>query len=75
MCSRDARFGFHERACTLLSNSQSTIRPIEHMISHGFAMFQSRAYVHQYLKHGLEIEDFSSSFARLEQTVHSYRVI
>ena len=66
-------FNGHTRAASLLANSQSMIRPIERVTARGFAMFQSRAYVHQYLRCGLEEEDFLGSFAQLEEAVSKYR--
>ena len=61
------------RAASLVANSQSMIRPVERVTARGFEMFQSRAYVHQYTKFGLEEEDFLGAFAQLEDAIGRYK--
>ena len=60
---------------TLLSNSQSVVTPLDRTVSKAWNMFSSRAYVHQYAKHGLSEADFMDSFACLEQVIHDYNTI
>jgi len=36
-------------------------------------MFTSRAYVHQYTQHGLELDAFLDAFVQVEQIIQSYR--
>jgi tubulin delta len=72
-CYRPQRFNAHSKASTLLSNSQAVIRPLDTVTSRGHDMFTSRAYVHQYLGGGLELDDFSFAFSRLEQALFDYR--
>ena len=36
-------------------------------------MFASRAYVYQYLRCGVELDDFTGAFAHLEQVVLNYK--
>ncbi|CAG5117711.1 unnamed protein product [Candidula unifasciata] len=62
----------YEKTAALVSNSCATIRPLNHIIDKAWNMFSSRAYVHQYLKHGLTEEDFLDSFVNLEKIIASY---
>ena len=62
----------YEKSAVLLSNSQSQVKALDCVVSKAWSMFASRAYVHQYLKHGLTEEDFVDSFACLEQIISSY---
>ena len=66
-------FGGYERSVSLLSNSQSVVPPLERLVSRGHAMLVSRAYVYQYVRHGIEIEDFNGAFAQLEQAILNYK--
>ncbi|XP_070572249.1 tubulin delta chain-like [Ptychodera flava] len=65
-------FNLYEKSASLLSNSQSPLVPLNTMVGKAWNMFASRAYVHQYLRYGLNEEDFVDSFAGLEQIVASY---
>ena len=65
-------FNKYEKSAVLLSNSQSQVKALDCVVSKAWSMFASRAYVHQYLKHGLTEEDFVDSFACLEQIISSY---
>ncbi|KAK3723858.1 hypothetical protein RRG08_008662 [Elysia crispata] len=62
----------YEQAAALVSNSQASVRPLDRILSKAWTMFSSRAYVHQYLRHGLSEEDFLDSFISLEKVVASY---
>ncbi|GFR71027.1 tubulin delta chain, partial [Elysia marginata] len=62
----------YDQAAALISNSQAGIRQLDRILSKAWTMFTSRAYVHQYLKHGLTEEDFLDSFISLEKVVASY---
>lgn len=66
-------FSRYEKCATLLSNSKSAIGPLDHVIGKAWRMFSARAYVHQYVKHGLTEEDFLDCFATLEQVLANYR--
>ena len=72
-CHRPQRFNAQSRSSTLLSNSQAAILPLDVVTSRGQNMFTSRAYAHQYLRFGLELDDFSFAFSRLEQALFDYR--
>ncbi|XP_061073792.1 tubulin delta chain [Conger conger] len=66
-------FNRYEKSATLVSNSQSLLRPLDHMVGKAWNMFASRAYVHQYTKFGITEEDFLDSFTCLEQVISSYK--
>ena len=70
-CSNHS-FNRYEKSCTLVSNSQSCVQPLESVCQRAWNMFTSRAYVHQYLHHGLNEEEFLDSFATVEQIIKNY---
>ncbi|KAK2187236.1 hypothetical protein NP493_172g02018 [Ridgeia piscesae] len=63
----------YDRSAVLLSNSKSTVNPMVNLMAKAWSMFASRAYVHQYMKHGLTEDDFLDSFAGLEQIISNYK--
>ncbi|KAF7663125.1 hypothetical protein LDENG_00217940 [Lucifuga dentata] len=65
-------FNKYEKSVTLVSNSQSLLKPLDYMVGKAWNMFASRAYIHQYLKFGISEEDFLDSFTSLEQVISSY---
>ncbi|TRZ02281.1 hypothetical protein DNTS_003177 [Danionella cerebrum] len=62
----------YEKSATLISNSQSLLKPLDSIVRKAWDMFASRAYVHQYTKFGISEEDFLDSFTALEQIISSY---
>lgn len=66
-------FNKYEKCCTLVSNSQSCIDPLEAVCGRAWDMFSSRAYLHQYERFGLTQEDFMHSFVSVEQVLKDYR--
>lgn len=66
-------FAGHEKSAALLSNSQSIIPPLERSLRKAWEMFNSRAYVHQYARHGVEEGEFAASLLRVEQVLRAYR--
>ncbi|KAK7087673.1 tubulin delta chain-like [Littorina saxatilis] len=62
----------YEKSASLISNSRSATRPLDHILDKAWNMFASRAYVHQYVRRGLSEEDFLDAFVTLEQVVSSY---
>ncbi|KAM5273444.1 tubulin delta chain [Ctenodactylus gundi] len=66
-------FNKYEKSATLVSNSQFLVKPLDTIVGKAWNMFASKAYIHQYTKHGIEEEDFLDSFTLLEQVVASYR--
>ena len=68
-------FNKYDKSCTLLSNSQSCILPLEMSCSKAWQMYTSRAYIYQYLQNGLSNQDFLDCFAWTEQTLKAYATI
>ena len=66
-------FNRYEKCCTLVSNSQSCVDPLEAVCGKAWDMFSSRAYLHQYERFGLTQEDFMDSFVAVEQLLKDYR--
>ncbi|KPP65580.1 tubulin delta chain-like, partial [Scleropages formosus] len=66
-------FNGYEKSATLVSNSQSLLKPLDDIVGKAWNMFASKAYVHQYTKFGISEEDFLDSFTALEQVISSYR--
>ena len=62
-----------EKSVTLLSNGTSCIKPLDKVVSKAWHMFGSRAYFHQYAKHGLEEEDFVNAFVAVENVLSNYK--
>ncbi|XP_035829696.1 tubulin delta chain isoform X2 [Aplysia californica] len=62
----------YEKSAALVSNSRASVQPLNRIIDKAWTMFSTRAYVHQYLKHGMTEEDFLDSFVSLEKVVASY---
>ena len=73
-CS-EQQFKKYEKSCTLLSNSQSCVLPLDITCGKAWQMFSSRAYVHQYLQNGLSEEEFVDVFVRVEQVLKSYATL
>lgn len=69
--------GFHgyEKTCTLVSNSQGCIAPLNSACSKAWSMYTAKAYVHQYAKYGLSEEEFLSSFVTMEQLIKDYATL
>jgi tubulin delta len=66
-------FNHYEKSASLISNSQSPVGVMDIMVGRAWDMFSSRAYVHQYAKHGLTEDEFLDSFAVLEQVIANYK--
>uniref|UniRef100_A0A3B1IZK2 Tubulin delta chain n=1 Tax=Astyanax mexicanus TaxID=7994 RepID=A0A3B1IZK2_ASTMX len=65
-------FNGYEKSASLVSNSQSLLKPLDNMVRKAWNMFVSRAYMHQYTKFGISEDDFLDSFTTLEQIISSY---
>lgn len=66
-------FNKYEKCCSLVSNSQSCVGPLEDVCGKAWDMFSSKAYLHQYERFGLTQEDFLESFVSMEQVLKDYR--
>ena len=62
----------NEKCATLVSNNKTPVASLNNVIDKAWSMFSSRAYMHQYVKHGLTEEDFVDSFVTLEQVISNY---
>ena len=69
--------GFHgyEKMCTLVSNSQGCLEPLNSVCRKAWNMYTAKAYVHQYEKYGLCREDFLSCFVTVEQLIKDYSTL
>lgn len=72
VATNPTRLGKYEMAAGLLSNCQSTVLPASRVLSRAYGMFASRAYLHQYYEHGLEVSAFHAAFAVVEDLVARY---
>ena len=73
-CS-EHHFNKYEKSCTLLSNSQSCVLPLDTACRKAWQMYSSRAYIHQYLQNGLSDQDFLECFLCVEQLIKSYATV
>ena len=60
-------------SASVLSNSQSVVRPLEALTGRAAAMLQSGAYLHHYQRFGVEAADFLDQLVVLEQILFDYR--
>ncbi|XP_072412159.1 tubulin delta chain isoform X1 [Chiloscyllium punctatum] len=65
-------FNKYEKSASIVSNSQCLQRSLDRIVTKAWDMFASRAYVHQYMKHGISEEDFLDCFTTVEQVIASY---
>ncbi|CAM9213414.1 unnamed protein product [Ectocarpus fasciculatus] len=72
-CRSPLRLHGHERAISLLSNSQAVLGVLETAVGRSRGMFSAGAYVHQYAQFGAERDDFEEAFLGVEQAVENYR--
>ena len=72
-CAREA--GGCEKSLTLVTNSKSGVDDFGEICKKSWKLFCSRSYVHQYLKHGLEEEDFKNSIASLQSLISNYNYL
>jgi len=76
MVARDRRpVQGHQRAAALWSNGSSVVRPLDAMLDKVYGMLHEKAYVHHYMKYGLELDSFWQQVASLEQISQDYKSI
>ena len=68
-------FNHYEKSCTVLSNNQGCVSPLDLITRRAWKMFTSKAYIHQYGKYGLSEDHFMEAFVSVEHTLKSYRSI
>ena len=66
-------FNGHAKSASLLSNAQSFVPPLEQLLDRASSMLQSRAYLHQYARHGLEASVMADALMSLEQVLLDYK--
>lgn len=66
------KFDKYEKMCSLVSNSQSCVAPLDRVTGKAWKMFGSRAFVHQYGEYGLSEESFMECFINVEQVLKNY---
>lgn len=67
-----AKLGKYEMSAGLLSNCQSTVMCTFRALSRAYGMFASRAYLHQYFQHGMEMASFEAAFTTVEDVISRY---
>ena len=65
----------YEKSCTLLSNSQSCVAPLDTACRKAWQMYTCRAYVHQYLQNGLSEQELIDSFVGVEHVIKCYATL
>lgn len=70
--SNERSFLRHEKSLGLLTNSQFCVDSIDGIVEKAWNTFTSKAYVHQYTRHGLTEQHFTDCFATLEGVIHDY---
>lgn len=68
-------FNKYDKSCTLVSNGQGCIQPLDSVCQKAWNMYTAGAYVHQYERFGLEADDFVESFITVEQIIKNYSTI
>ncbi|KAL0491234.1 tubulin delta [Acrasis kona] len=63
------------KCCSLLSNSQSVIQPIQRIINKASEMYQSKAYLHQYEKYSVTADHFEHCMFQMDKVVYDYQSI
>ncbi len=66
-------FDQNSRSASVWSNSQSIVGPLDTLVSGAWNKFSSDAYVHHYIKHGVDRKNFIRAFAGLEQVISDYK--
>ncbi|MCO5561962.1 hypothetical protein L7F22_015588 [Adiantum nelumboides] len=72
VASNSASLGKYVKFASLLSNCCSAIAPAGHALSRAQTMYASKAYIHHYLKHGLSLDAFNTSFATVQDVLTNY---
>lgn len=72
-CNR--QFSGYEKSASLLTNSQICVDTIDRLVDKAWSMFTSKAYTHQYSRHGLTEDDFLDCFTVMEKVIHDYKTL
>ena len=72
----ELEFAKYERKCTLISNSQAILHPLDTLVDKTFEMSKTGAYLHHYNKFGIENNHLLEfAFPSLEQVIFNYKNI
>lgn len=74
-CLQPRQYAGYEKAACLISNGRTPVKDLDTIGRKAWDMFTMRAYVHWYVRHGMEEEKFIDCFASLEQVLDNYRQI
>lgn len=66
------QFNRSEKSLCLISNCQAYVKSLETITQNTYRMIDARAYVYQYEKFGLKVEDFEEALAKVEQVYYNY---
>lgn len=61
-----------DKTAALVSNSQLVLPPLRRLVSRACALFAERAYVHQYERYGMDVDELCMRIAQVEQIAHNY---
>jgi tubulin delta len=62
----------NDKSMSLLSNSQAFVTPLETISNNATRMLHAKAYVYQYEKSKLSVDEFTEALAKVEQIHHNY---
>ena len=64
-----------EKSISCVTNSRSNVENFGEICRKSWKLFNSKSYVHQYYRHGLEEEDFKNSILSLQSVVSNYNYL
>ncbi|PRW58318.1 tubulin delta chain-like [Chlorella sorokiniana] len=74
VATSSSRMAGQQMLATLLSNDQTPVAPLERMLTRARRLFDARAFVHRYERHGLACPaDFDEAFEATERLLDAYR--
>ena len=68
-------FNRYEKSCSIVSNSQSCVKPVNTVTGKAWNMYNAKAYIHQYSQFGLSEDQFMESFVKVEHVLKSYSML
>lgn len=68
-------FNKHDKCCTMLTNSQGCVGPLNQLCGKAWTMYSAGAYLHQYHRYGLTKDDIQECFADVELMIKNYATI
>eukprot|EP00941_MAST-03F_sp_MAST-3F-sp1_P003698 g3698.t1 len=66
-------FSKYDKSCSVISNSQTILKPLNRALNSAENMYHAKAYLHQYEKYGVEDIDFHEAFLQLRQIECNYK--